>query len=168
MTDKEALPYRPCVGIMLLNREGRAFVGRRADRASATLRASANGGRCRKAASTKARSQRTPHAASCSRRRACAAPASSRAPRTGSLYDLPQELIGVAWEGRYRGQKQMWFAARFEGPESEINLSPREGHEPEFDAWQWVRVEELPSLIVPFKRAVYERVVEEFAPLLKG
>ena len=62
----------------------------------------------------------------------------------------------------------MWFAARFEGPDGEINLSPREGHEPEFDAWQWVRVEQLPSLIVPFKRAVYERVVEEFAPLIKG
>ncbi|MGA9603979.1 MAG: RNA pyrophosphohydrolase, partial [Methyloceanibacter sp.] len=84
------------------------------------------------------------------------------------LYDLPQELIGIAWEGRYRGQKQMWFAARFEGPDSEINLSPREGHEPEFDAWQWVRVGKLPSLIVPFKRAVYERVVQEFMPLIKG
>jgi putative (di)nucleoside polyphosphate hydrolase len=62
----------------------------------------------------------------------------------------------------------MWFAARFEGPDSEINLSPREGHEPEFDAWQWVRVGKLPSLIVPFKRAVYERVVEEFLPYTRS
>jgi putative (di)nucleoside polyphosphate hydrolase len=84
------------------------------------------------------------------------------------FYDLPEELIGVAWEGRFRGQKQIWIAARFEGQESEIDLASREEHEPEFDAWQWVRVEELPSLIVPFKRAVYERVVEEFAPLVKA
>ena len=167
MTDKGALPYRPCVGIMLLNREGKAFVGRRSEGSNAP-EGEGNGGRCRKEASMKARSRRMPPAVNCSRRPGCAAPASSRAPRTGSLYDLPEELIGVAWEGRFRGQKQMWFAARFEGPESEINLSPREGHEPEFDAWQWVRVEELPLLIVPFKRAVYERVVEEFAPLLEG
>ncbi len=84
------------------------------------------------------------------------------------VYDLPAHLVGIAWEGRYRGQKQMWFAARFEGPESEIDLSPREGHEPEFDDWQWVQVAELPSLVVAFKRAVYERVVEEFAALIKG
>ena len=61
----------------------------------------------------------------------------------------------------------MWFAARFEGQDSEIDISPREGHEQEFDAWQWVRVAELPSLVVPFKRAVYERVVAEFAPLVQ-
>ena len=84
------------------------------------------------------------------------------------LYDLPEHLIGVAWEGRYRGQKQMWFAARLEGPESEIDIEPREGHEQEFDAWQWVKVADLPSLVVPFKRAVYERVVEEFSPLVNA
>jgi len=84
------------------------------------------------------------------------------------LYDLPEHLIGVAWEGRYRGQKQMWFAARLEGPESEIDVKPREGHEQEFDAWQWVKVADLPSLVVPFKRAVYERVVEEFSPLVNA
>ena len=60
-------------------------------------------------------------------------------------YDLPDELIGIAWEGRYRGQKQLWFAARFEGPESEIDLGPRDGHEQEFDAWQWVTLAELPA-----------------------
>lgn len=83
------------------------------------------------------------------------------------LYDLPSHLIGVAWEGRYRGQKQLWFAARFEGGESEIDLGPREGHEVEFDAWAWVEATELPGLVVPFKRVVYTRVLEEFAPLLR-
>jgi putative (di)nucleoside polyphosphate hydrolase len=76
-------------------------------------------------------------------------------------YDLPDELVGVAWEGRYRGQKQMWFAARFEGPDSEIDLGPREGHEQEFDAWRWASLAELPALVVPFKREVYLRVVEQ-------
>ena len=59
-------------------------------------------------------------------------------------------------------------AARLEGPESEIDIEPREGHEQEFDAWQWVKVADLPSLVVPFKRAVYERVVEEFSPLVNA
>jgi putative (di)nucleoside polyphosphate hydrolase len=76
-------------------------------------------------------------------------------------YDLPDELIGVAWEGRYCGQKQLWFAARFEGPDSEIDLGPREGHEQEFDAWRWASLAELPALVVPFKRMVYLRVIEQ-------
>jgi putative (di)nucleoside polyphosphate hydrolase len=76
-------------------------------------------------------------------------------------YDLPAELVGVAWEGRYRGQKQLWFAARFEGEESEIDIGPRAGHEQEFDAWRWAEVAELPGLVVPFKRKVYAAVVAE-------
>jgi putative (di)nucleoside polyphosphate hydrolase len=82
-------------------------------------------------------------------------------------YDLPEELLGIAWQGRYRGQKQMWFAARFEGEESEINLGPREGHEQEFDAWRWVTLKELPELVVPFKRKVYRSVIEEFSGLVR-
>lgn len=85
--------------------------------------------------------------------------------RNWLTYDLPDELVGVAWEGRYRGQKQMWFAARFEGPESEIDIGPREGHEQEFDAWRWVSLTELPTLVVPFKRKVYLSVIEEFGTL---
>ena len=167
MTDKEALPYRPCVGIMLLDREGRAFVGRRADREGdpegvgqwwQMPQGGVDEGETPEDAAPRELFEETGVRSATIVARA----------KDWLLYDLPQELIGVAWEGRYRGQKQMWFAARFEGPDSEINLAAREGHEPEFDAWQWVRVEELPSLIVPFKRAVYERVVEEFAPLVKG
>ncbi len=166
MTEKEALPYRPCVGIMLLNREGRAFVGRRADRGDDPEGAGQwwqmpqggvdEGEEPEDAARRELFEETGVRSASIIARA-----------KDWLVYDLPEELIGFAWEGRFRGQKQMWFAARFEGPESEINLAPRHGHEPEFDAWQWVRVEELPLLIVPFKRAVYECVVEEFAPLLK-
>ncbi|HZP08257.1 RNA pyrophosphohydrolase [Methyloceanibacter sp.] len=166
MTDKDGLPYRPCVGIMLLNREGRAFVGRRAEGADAPEgegqwwqmpQGGLDEGEDPEAAARRELFEETGV-------RSVSILARSK---EWLLYDLPEELIGVAWEGRYRGQKQLWFAARFEGPESEINLSPAEGHEQEFDAWRWVRVEDLPSLIVPFKRAVYERVVEEFRPLIK-
>jgi putative (di)nucleoside polyphosphate hydrolase len=83
-------------------------------------------------------------------------------------YDLPDELIGIAWEGRYRGQKQLWFAARFEGPESEIDLDPRDGHEREFDAWQWVTLAELPALVVPFKRKVYLSVIEQLGAVARS
>ena len=83
-------------------------------------------------------------------------------------YDLPDELIGIAWEGRYRGQKQLWFAARFEGPESEIDLGPRDGHEQEFDAWQWVTLAELPALVVPFKRKVYLSVIEQLGAVARS
>jgi putative (di)nucleoside polyphosphate hydrolase len=166
VTDKEALPYRPCVGIMLLDREGRAFVGRRADREGDPEGIGQWWQMPQGGIDEGEAPQDTARRELFEETGVRSATIIARA-KDWLLYDLPQELIGVAWEGRYRGQKQMWFAARFEGPESEINLAPRHGHEPEFDAWQWVRVEELPLLIVPFKRAVYECVVEEFAPLLK-
>jgi putative (di)nucleoside polyphosphate hydrolase len=167
VTDKEALPYRPCVGIMLLDREGRAFVGRRADREGDPEGVGQWWQMPQGGIDEGEAPQDTARRELFEETGVRSATIIARA-KDWLLYDLPQELIGVAWEGRYRGQKQMWFAARFEGPDSEINLSPREGHEPEFDAWQWVRVEQLPALIVPFKRAVCERVVEEFAPLIKG
>lgn len=81
-------------------------------------------------------------------------------------YDLPRELLGIALKGRYRGQKQRWFAFRFEGDDSEIRINPPPGgHHPEFDAWDWKPMAELPSLIVPFKRPVYEQVVAAFSHL---
>ena len=80
-------------------------------------------------------------------------------------YDLPPELIGKAWGGRYRGQRQKWFAVRFEGPESEIDIEPQAGHPVEFVAWRWANAAELPGLIVPFKREVYTQVLAEFAHL---
>jgi len=76
-------------------------------------------------------------------------------------YDLPKHLIGRSWGGRFRGQRQKWFLMRFDGVDSEVNLSPP-GHKAEFDKWRWVRMNELIDLIVPFKRDVYTRVVAEF------
>jgi putative (di)nucleoside polyphosphate hydrolase len=87
---------------------------------------------------------------------------------TGWLtYDLPPDLIGKAWGGRYRGQKQKWFAFRFKGDDSEISILPPPGYEREFVAWRWAPVEELLDVIVPFKRDVYARVLAEFASLAR-
>jgi putative (di)nucleoside polyphosphate hydrolase len=83
-------------------------------------------------------------------------------------YDLPPQLVGVALRGKFRGQRQKWFALRFTGVDSDFNIHhPPGGHEPEFDAWQWIAPSELPGLIIPFKREIYEAVVEEFLPLLR-
>jgi putative (di)nucleoside polyphosphate hydrolase len=79
-------------------------------------------------------------------------------------YDLPRDVAGRAWRGRYGGQTQKWFAFRFEGDDAEIDIACPAGHKPEFDAWRWERLERLPELIIPFKRGVYERVVEAFRP----
>lgn len=74
-------------------------------------------------------------------------------------YDLPAEIAGQMWGGRFRGQKQIWFAMRFTGSDIDINLATEH---PEFDAWKWVAADELPELIVPFKRAIYVAILEEF------
>ena len=82
-------------------------------------------------------------------------------------YDIPRTVAGRAWKGRYRGQRQKWYAVRFTGRDSEINVaSPAGGgHKAEFASWRWEPMKNLPELIVPFKRPVYERVVKEFSPL---
>lgn len=81
-------------------------------------------------------------------------------------YDLPAHMIGIGLKGKYRGQRQRWFAMRFTGDESEISINPPPGnHQPEFDAWEWKPMQELPGLIVPFKRKAYDQVVAAFAHL---
>jgi putative (di)nucleoside polyphosphate hydrolase len=82
-------------------------------------------------------------------------------------YDLPPEVAQQAWKGRYRGQTQKWYALRFTGDDSEINiLEPAGGHKPEFIAWRWEPMRNLPDLVIPFKQAVYTRVVDAFAHLV--
>ena len=80
-------------------------------------------------------------------------------------YDIPRTIAGRAWKGRFRGQRQKWFAIRFTGDDSEIDITCPGGHKPEFAAWRWQAMRDLPDLVVPFKRPVYERVVREFAGL---
>jgi putative (di)nucleoside polyphosphate hydrolase len=160
MIDPEGLPYRPCVGVMLINRQGGVFVGHRTDAADApegvgTWWQMPQGGLDQGEDPEQAARRELKEETGISSARILGRT------RDWLTYDLPAELVGVAWEGRYRGQKQMWFAARFEGEESEIDIGPRAGHEQEFDAWRWAEVAELPGLVVPFKRKVYAAVVAE-------
>jgi putative (di)nucleoside polyphosphate hydrolase len=165
MTAIEDLPYRPCVGVMLLNARGDVFVGRRSDRMGAPEglghwwqmpQGGVDEGEDPEVAAKRELREET----GVTQARIIA--------RTKEWYryDLPAELIGVAWQGRYRGQAQLWFAALFQGEDSEIELEPQPGHEREFDAWKWVPLDRVSSLVVPFKRPVYEAVVQEFASLV--
>ena len=80
--------------------------------------------------------------------------------RAWLTYDLPDELAGVAWDGKYRGQKQKWFALRFTGADSDFDLDADD--RPEFCEWRWASLQELPGLIVPFKRRLYDDIIAEF------
>ncbi len=84
-------------------------------------------------------------------------------------YDIPRDIVGQAWGGKYRGQKQKWYALRFTGPDSEIDIVHPGGghHEPEFVDWRWEKMSALPGIVVPFKRPTYERVVKEFEKFAK-
>jgi putative (di)nucleoside polyphosphate hydrolase len=158
------LPYRACVGIMLFNRDNLVWLGRRCDKAN-----DEGAGQWWQMPQGGIDEAEDPADAAL---RELAEETSVRSAEIIAeapgwfVYDLPDHLIGTAWNGRYRGQKQKWFAARFLGEDSEIDLASV-GHKPEFDAWRWAPMDELVQLIVPFKRDVYEQVVAVFGPLVR-
>ena len=80
-------------------------------------------------------------------------------------YDLPEELIGIALKGKYRGQRLKWFAMRYLGRDEDFEISGQSGHKAEFDAWRWADIDQLTDLAVPFKREIYRSVVTEFLEL---
>ncbi len=159
-------PYRPCVGIMLLNRQGLAFIGRRANKKQGEHVAEGHEWQMPQGGIDAGES---PEAAA--RRELFEETGVKAATLLAEAanwyhYDLPEHLVRSAWKGRFRGQTQKWFAFRFEGKDSDINvLEPGGGEKPEFDAWRWVERGQLVDLIIPFKRKVYEAVVMEFAHL---
>jgi putative (di)nucleoside polyphosphate hydrolase len=156
------LPYRPCVGIMLLNCDNLVWLGRRFDKANDEGEGQwwqmPQGGIDEAEDPAKAALRELEEETSVR-----SAEIIAEAPGW-LVYDLPNHLVGTAWNGRFRGQKQKWFAARFLGDDSEIDLAPK-GHTPEFDAWRWAPMDELPQLIVPFKRDVYQQVIAAFRDL---
>jgi putative (di)nucleoside polyphosphate hydrolase len=151
----EDLPYRPCVGVMLLNAQGHVFVGRRIDQTVEGWQMPQGG----------IDEGETPEIAVMRELKEEVGTDKAvivRAHPEWLDYDLPPHLIGVALHGKYRGQTQKWFALRFTGTDQDINLVT---HEPEFAAWRWVSVDELPKLIVPFKRDIYRKVIAVFRDL---
>lgn len=171
MIDPSPLPhpgYRPCVGIMLADAAGRVFVGRR-------LR---NPGQEQVEPPF---AWQMPQGGIDPGEDAYPAALRELYEETGVrsvtllaelpywvAYDLPRDIAKQAWKGRYRGQTQKWFALRFTGAEDEIDIHTPGGgvHKPEFEAWRWEDPRRTPPLIVPFKRPVYEQVVEALAPFI--
>lgn len=164
---KEDLPYRPCVGVMLLNREGKVFVARRRSEAGPEH---VSDGYAWQMPQGGIDPGEDPYAAALRELYEETSVRSvkllAEAPEWYS-YDLPSQIAGRAWRGRYRGQTQKWFAFRFEGDDGEIDIHRPGGgrHKPEFDEWRWEEMGRLPDLIIPFKRPVYESVVAAFRHL---
>ncbi|MCB1510452.1 MAG: RNA pyrophosphohydrolase [Hyphomicrobiaceae bacterium] len=160
MTAGHLEDYRPCVGIMVINPLGRIWMGRRAD----APKDPEGPGQWWQMPQGGIDAGEDPAVAALRElREETAIRSVTLLARTEGwlTYDLPGVLQGRAWKGRYRGQKQIWFAARFEGVESEINLDPPAGHEKEFDCWEWVGLEDVPDRVVSFKRGVYDAVLQQ-------
>ena len=160
----ETNSYRPCVGIMLINKQGLVFVGqRKAKRLPEGLsnvhlwqmpQGGIDPGEAPYDAALRELAEET---------NVTSVSLIAEAPEWYS-YDLPVDVTKKAWRGRYLGQRQKWFALRFEGADSEINVrAPAGGFRPEFETWRWERMENLAGLIIPFKRPVYENVVRIFS-----
>lgn len=166
--DRDSLPYRDSVGIAVFNRRGEVFVGRRkgmgdpeqsADHGSAWQMPQ---GGIDKGEDPLRSALRELHEETSMTSVSLLAEAPE-----WIYYDLPEDALGIAFKGKYRGQRQRWFAFAFQGEDSEIDvLTPGGGqHKAEFDSWRWEKLSRLPSLIVPFKRDAYQKVVDAFADI---
>ena len=154
MTDPASLPYRPCAGVMLLNSEGKVFVGQRLDSTLEAWQMPQGGidpGEAPYDAAVRELWEETGV-------RADRVELVAEAPDE-LFYDLPEDLVGKIWKGKWRGQRQLWFLFRFLGTDAEVNIATAE---PEFRAWRWSDPADLPELIVPFKRQLYHEVLAAF------
>lgn len=160
MTDFSRLPYRPCVGVMLVNADGLVFVGKRIDNREGDWWQMPQGG-IDKGEDLRAAAHRELWEETGARHEQVTILAQTK---EELLYDLPEELMGKLWGGKYRGQRQTWFLARFDGADADFDLNAHQP--PEFEDWRWVEAELIPELIVPFKKRVYRTVLDEFRSLI--
>jgi putative (di)nucleoside polyphosphate hydrolase len=150
--------YRPCAGIMLVNGDGKVFVGQRLDAVVEAWQMPQGGidpGEDARDAALRELGEETgvaPHLVEIIAQSA-----------GEHFYDLPPELMGILWNGKYRGQSQTWFLMRFLGCDADVNIATETQ---EFRDWQWASVDTLVDLIVPFKRELYANVIAEFRPYL--
>jgi len=152
------LPYRPCAGVMLVDRAGRVFVGQRLDSTLEAWQMPQGGidpGEDPLDTAVRELGEETGIAPE--------HVALIHAADGWFTYDLPPELVGKAWKGKWRGQTQRWFLFRFLGRDADVNIATAH---PEFRAWRWIDPDDLPRLIVPFKRDLYEAVLAAFRPHL--
>ena len=152
--DIAKLPYRPCVGVMLANADGRVFVGQRIDQDATAWQMPQGGidpGEAPRDAALRELWEETGVSADL---------VTVEAETSGWIpYELPHDVVPRIWKGRYKGQEQKWFLLRFHGQDSDVNIATEH---PEFSQWQWLDPDQLIANIVPFKRAVYEQVMAEF------
>ena len=161
MSERDPLHYRPCVGVMLVNSAGKAFVGKRIDNKEGDWWQMPQGGVDAGEDLDKAMLRELGEEIGVKKKHVAIV---ARLPED-LYYDLPPELQGKLWGGRYKGQRQSWYLARFLGEDGDIDLAADK--HPEFCEWKWVDPELLPELIVPFKREVYATIVEGFRDRLR-
>lgn len=158
MKDLAGYTYRPAAGIMLINGEGKVWVGQRLDSTLEAWQMPQGGldeGEEPLAGALRELEEETGIPRDL-------VEVIAQAPRE-LTYDLPEDLVGVVWKKKWRGQRQTWFVARFLGTDADVNIQTAD---PEFRAWRWSEVDELPKLIVPFKKKLYEEVIAAFRPWL--
>jgi putative (di)nucleoside polyphosphate hydrolase len=158
--DLTGYSYRPAAGIMLVNAEGKVWVGQRRDNSLEAWQMPQGGldpGEDAEAGALRELEEETGIGRDL-------VEIVARAPEE-LTYDLPEDMIGVVWKEKWRGQRQAWFLARFLGRDEDVNLQTAQ---PEFRAWRWAGVDELPQVIVPFKKKLYEDVIAAFRPWLDG